>query len=133
MRNYVWIFTLLSFLVACTSMNKVDGYEQVPLSSILSAGDTVAVTKANGDRHYIKLVSVSDDAIVGTHLPEGDFGTISMGAVVGSGITIPANEIVSIEVETIDGAKTTLAIAGGIVLLPFAILGLFMGAAAGDL
>ena len=133
MRNYVWIFTLLSFLVACTSMNKVDGYEQVPLSSILSAGDTVAVTKADGDRHYIKLVSVSDDAIVGTHLPEGDFGTISMGAVVGSGITIPANEIVSIEVETIDGAKTTLAIAGGIVLLPFAILGLFMGAAAGDL
>ena len=133
MRNYVWIFTLLSFLVACTSMNKVDGYEQVPLSSILSAGDTVAVTKANGDRHYIKLVSVSHDAIVGTHLPEGDFGTVSMGAVVGSGITIPANEIVSIEVETIDGAKTTLAIAGGIVLLPFAILGLFMGAAAGDL
>ena len=46
--------------------------------------------------------------------------------------SIPANEIVSIEVETIDGAKTTLAIAGGIVLLPFAILGLFMGAAAGD-
>lgn len=133
MRKYVWIVTLLSFLVACTSMNQIDGYERVALPSILSAGDTVAVTKANGDRHYIKLVSVSDDAIVGTHLPEGDFGTISMGAVVGSGITIPANEIVSIEVETIDGAKTTLAIAGGIVLLPFAILGLFMGAAAGDL
>ena len=114
-------------------MNQIDGYERVALPSILSAGDTVAVTKTNGDRHYIKLVSVSDDAVVGTHLPEGDFGTVSMGVVVGSGITIPANEIASIEVETIDGAKTTLAIAGGIVLLPFAILGLFMGAAAGDL
>jgi hypothetical protein len=114
-------------------MSRIDGYEQASLPSILSAGDTVAVTKTNGDRHYIELVSVSDDTIVGTHLPEGDSGIVSVGAVAGSGITISADDIASIELETIDGAKTTLAIAGGIVLLPFAILGLFMGAAAGDL
>lgn len=133
MQKYVWLFTLLSFLVSCTSMNQIEGYEQVPLTSILFEDDKVAITKNNGDRHYIKVLSVTEETVVGTHLPEGDFGTVSMGAVVGSGITIPVDEIASIELERIDGAKTTLAIAGGIVLLPFAILGFFMGAVAGDL
>lgn len=52
-----------------------------------------------------------------------------MGTSVGSGIIIPLEDIASVEIETIDGAKTTLAIVGGIVLIPFAILGLFLGAA----
>ena len=111
MRKYIWVFTVLSLLVSCTSMSRIDGYEQVSLPSILSAGDTVAVTKTNGDRHYIKLVSVSDDTIVGTHLPEGDSGTV-VGAVAGSGITISTDDIASIELETIDGAKTTLVTIG---------------------
>jgi hypothetical protein len=69
MQKYVWLFTLLSFLVSCTSMNQIEGYEQVPLTSILFEDDKVAITKNNGDRHYIELVSVTEETVVGTHLP----------------------------------------------------------------
>ena len=42
-------------------------------------------------------------------------------------INIEVDDVEYIEVETIAGGKTTLAIMGGIVLIPFAILGLMFG------
>ena len=44
-------------------------------------------------------------------------------------INIEVDDVEYIEVETIAGGKTTLAIMGGIVLIPFAILGIMFGTA----
>lgn len=110
-------------------MNKVDGVEKVQMSSVVSQGDKLSVTKLNGDSYYLRVLSVSETELIGTQLAPQDTNVVTMGTSVGSGIIIPLEDIASVEIETIDGAKTTLAIVGGIVLIPFAILGLFLGAA----
>jgi|GEM_PF-897834 hypothetical protein len=124
------LMPLISLAVACTSFNKLDYYKEVELSSILENGDKVLVTLQNGDSHYMQIVSMSDENLVGTLLQKSGENIVGAKKNPGQGITIDVKEIAYIEVETIDGAKTTLAIAGGIVLLPIAILGLFLGAAA---
>ena len=63
------------------------------------------------------LLETNESQMVGTHIETGE------------GITIKVDDIEYIEVETIDGGKTTLAIMGGIVLIPFAILGIMFGTA----
>ena len=128
-RKIIGIICILSILASCTSMNKVDGVEKVQLSSVVSEGDKLSVTKRNGDSYYLRVLSVSETELIGTQLAPQDSNVVTMGTSVGSGIIIPLEDIASVEIETIDGAKTTLAIVGGIVLIPFAILGLFLGAA----
>jgi len=110
------LLLLLAFaLSSCTSLNKLDYYKEVDLSSIVSIGDKLSVTLNSGDNYYLKVVSIKETQMVGTLLETGE------------GITIKVDDIEYIEVETIDGGKTTLAIMGGIVLIPFGILGLFFG------
>jgi hypothetical protein len=109
---------LLTFaLSCCTSLNKLDYYKEVDLSSIVSIGDKLSVTLNSGDNYYLKVVSIKENQMVGTLLETSE------------GITITVDDIEYIEVETIDGGKTTLAIMGGIVLIPFGILGLMFGTA----
>lgn len=108
----------LAFAISgCTSLNKLDYYKEVDLSSIVSIGDKLSVTLNSGDNYNLKVVSVKENQMVGTLLETSE------------GITITVDDIEYIEVETIDGGKTTLAIMGGIVLIPFAILGLMFGTA----
>jgi len=110
------LLLLLTFAISCcTSLNKLDYYKEVDLSSIVSIGDKLSVTLNSGDNYYLKVVSIKETQMVGTLLETGE------------GITITVDDIEYIEVETIDGGKTTLAIMGGIVLIPFGILGLFFG------
>ena len=110
------LLLLLTFaLSCCTSLNKLDSYKEADLSSIVSIGDKLSVTLNSGDNYYLKVVSIKETQMVGTLLETGE------------GITIKVDDIEYIEVETIDGGKTTLAIMGGIVLIPFGILGLFFG------
>lgn len=124
------ILLLLTFTISCcTSLNKLDYYKEVDLSSIVSIGDKISVTLQNGDTHYLKVVSVADNEMVGTLLQVPDVNLVSIDLKTGPGITIKVEDIEYIEVETIDGGKTTLAIMGGIVLIPFAILGLMFGTA----
>jgi hypothetical protein len=112
------LLLLLTFAISCcTSLNKLDYYKEVDLSSIVSIGDKLSVTLNSGDNYYLKVVSIEESQMVGTLLETGE------------GITITVDDIEYIEVETIDGGKTTLAIMGGIVLIPFAILGLMFGTA----
>jgi hypothetical protein len=112
------LLLLLTFAISCcTSLNKLDYYKEVDLSSIVSIGDKLSVTLNSGDNYYLKVVSIKESQMVGTLLETGE------------GITITVDDIEYIEVETIDGGKTTLAIMGGIVLIPFAILGLMFGTA----
>ena len=130
MRRLIGFICLFAILVSCTSMSKVDGVEKVKMSSVIAQGDNLSVTKINGDSYYLRVLSVSDTELIGTQLASPGNDIVTMGTSVGSGIIIPLDDIASVEIETIDGAKTTLAIVGGIVLIPFAILGLFLGAAA---
>jgi len=112
------LLLLLTFaLSCCTSLNKLDSYKEADLSSIVSIGDKLSVTLNSGDNYYLKVVSIKETQMVGTLLETGE------------GITIKVDDIEYIEVETIDGGKTTLAIMGGIVLIPFGILGLVFGTA----
>ena len=104
------LLLLLTFAISCcTSLNKLDYYKEVDLSSIVSIGDKLSVTLNSGDNYYLKVVSIKDNQMVGTLLETSE------------GITITVDDIEYIEVETIDGSKTTLAIMGGIVLIPFGI------------
>ena len=112
------LLLLLTFAISCcTSLNKLDYYKEVDLSSIISIGDKLSVTLNSGDNYYLKVVSIKENQMVGTLLETSE------------GITITVDDIEYIEVETIDGGKTTLAIMGGIVLIPFGILGLMFGTA----
>ena len=112
------LLLLLTFAISCcTSLNKLDYYKEVDLSSIVSIGDKLSVTLNSGDNYYLKVVSIKENQMVGTLLETSE------------GITITVEDIEYIEVETIDGSKTTLAIMGGIVLIPFGILGLMFGTA----
>ena len=112
------LLLLLTFAISCcTSLNKLDYYKEVDLSSIVSIGDKLSVTLNSGDNYYLKVVSIKENQMVGTLLQTSE------------GITITVDDIEYIEVETIDGGKTTLAIMGGIVLIPFGILGLMFGTA----
>lgn len=129
MKSILFI-PLFLVITACTSFNKLDYYKEVDLSSIVSNGDKVSVTLQNGDSHYLKVVSISEDELVGTLLKTPEVNVVSIDLSPGRGITIKIQEIEYIEVETIDGGMTTLAIVGGIVLIPFAILGLVFGAMA---
>lgn len=129
MKMLTWLLIPILCLAACTSFNRLEGYQEVELSTLLSEGDKAKVVMTNGDAYYLKVVRITQDELVGTQLSPPD----RPGPSYGTGVTLRIDEIETIELETIDGAKTTLAIAGGIVLLPFAILGVFMGAAAGEL
>ena len=129
MRKLIAVTCILSMLISCTSMNKVERIEQTPLSSVVSEGDKLSVIKRDGDSYYLRVLSVSETELIGTQLAPQDPNVVTMGTSVGSGIIIQLQDIASVEIETIDGAKTTLAIVGGIVLIPFAILGLILGAA----
>ena len=129
MRKLIALACILSTLISCTSMNKVERIEQTPLSSVVSEGDKLSVIKRDGDSYYLRVLSVSETELIGTQLAPQDPNVVTMGTSVGSGIIIQLQDIASVEIETIDGAKTTLAIVGGIVLIPFAILGLILGAA----
>ena len=120
----------LTFAISCcTSLNKLDYYKEVDLSSIISIGDKLSVTLNSGDNYYLKVVSINESQMVGTLLETNESQMVGTHIETGEGITIKVDDIEYIEVETIDGGKTTLAIMGGIVLIPFAILGIMFGTA----
>ena len=120
----------LTFAISCcTSLNKLDYYKEVDLSSIVSIGDKLSVTLNSGDNYYLKVVSINESQMVGTLLETNESQMVGTHIETGEGITIKVDDIEYIEVETIDGGKTTLAIMGGIVLIPFAILGIMFGTA----
>ena len=131
MDKKIAFFFVILILSCCTSLNQLDYYKEVDLASIVSIGDKISVTLQNGDTHYLKVVSIADNEMVGTLLQVPDVNLVSIDLKTGPGITIKVEDIEYIEVETIDGGKTTLAIMGGIVLIPIALVGIFFGALGG--
>ncbi len=112
MKKLICIGMILS-LVGCSTFKPVE-HREVALPDILLVGKTYKITTTSGDVIQMKVVEVTADEVVGTRED-------------GLGRTVSALDISSIEVETIDGGKTTLAVIGGIVLLPIAIVAVVLG------
>lgn len=107
MKKIICLLTMLS-LIGCTTFRPVE-YQELKLTELVEVGETYKFTEINGSVTMMKVTAVSDTEVT---------GTLEHGA----GKTIQAVDLQSIEVETIDGGKTVLAVVGGIILLPLALI-----------
>ena len=97
-------------LVGCTSMQKLD-HSKVNLSEELEVGDHV-------------IVYTHDGRVIDMHVAYIDQGVMRGSNIQSGGIhEVQFDEITQINVEGIDGGQTSLAVLGGIILLPIAALG----------
>ena len=102
------LFTLTS-LVGCTSMQTMN-QSSSELTDQLEAGDHLIVYEKSGRIVDMKLSAIDGDVLKG-ELTGKIFHTVEVNI----------NDIAKIEIEKIDGGKTTLAIVGGIILLPIVV------------
>jgi len=114
MKQFICLLTILS-LVGCTTFRPVE-YQELSLSDLIEVGNTYKFTENDGSVTEMKVTAVSETEVTGSQES-------------GIGKTIQAADLQSIEVETVDGAKTTLAVIGGIILLPVALLIIIVGCA----
>lgn len=104
-------------LVGCTTMRPVDT-QPANLTEQIEVGDHLVVYEKSG-----RIVDMTVSVISDTTLD----GTLASNTYVP--VTVNIDDIEKIEVEKIDGVKTTLAVVGGtIVILPLAVLALLVGA-----
>lgn len=68
MKLFTWLLIPILCLAACTSFNRLEGYQEVELSTLLSEGDKAKVVMTNGDAYYLKVVRITQDELVGTQL-----------------------------------------------------------------
>lgn len=108
--SWICIFSLIS----CTSMKPVSHTDP---EEPIAFKDHIIIYEKSGRIIDMKVVSVDEHAITGSLVVEPL-----------KSVTIPFADIEKIEIESIDGGKTTLAVVGGIVLLPFLLLGVMFGA-----
>ncbi len=104
-------------LVGCTTMRPVET-EQSNLSEQLEAGDHLIAYEKSG-----RIVDMTLDVIDGDSLE----GTLAGNNLIP--VEVDISDIEKIEVEKIDGVKTTLAVVGGtIVILPLMLIAAMSGA-----
>ncbi len=98
-------------LVGCTTMRPVET-GQSKLTEQLEVGDHLIVYEKSG-----RIVDMTLDVIDGDSLE----GTLAGNNLIP--VEVDINDIEKIEVEKIDGVKTTLAVVGGvIVIVPLAMI-----------
>jgi hypothetical protein len=98
-------------LVGCTTMRPVET-EQSKLTEQLEVGDHLIVYEKSG-----RIVDMTLDVIDGDSLE----GTLAGNNFIP--VEVDIDDIEKIEVEKIDGVKTTLAVVGGvIVIVPLAMI-----------
>lgn len=98
-------------LMGCTSMRPVD-VQQLDLAAELEADDRLLVYESSGRIIDMTFIALDDGTIRG-RMNDGSQGPIS----------VAVTDIEKLEVEKIDGAKTTLAVVGGtIVIVPIAVI-----------
>ena len=115
-RMIIFLITTIS-LIGCTSMRTMDA-QQADLTEQLEAGDHLVVYEKSGRKVDMTLSEIDDGILYGSQFQNG-LDTVE----------VEISEIVRIEIEKISGVKTTGAVLGIIVLLPFVALGaVFMGA-----
>ena len=103
-------------MIACTTMRPIDR-EKYELNEKLEIGDHLVVYEKTGRIVDMKLDSIEGDYLEGTSTD--GFPTM---------VDVKIDDIEKIEVEKIDGVKTTLAVVGGaIVFLPLMVIAAFTG------
>lgn len=112
-RYICWI--AIFCMVGCTSMKPVE--HESPEQSI-QFKDRILVYEKNGRIVDMKVVKIEQNQIIGS-LTEDPLSSVS----------IHFDDIEKIELESVDGGKTVLAVVGGILLLPILLLGLLFGVA----
>ena len=106
-------------LTGCTTMRPIDSTTSV--AEEIEIGDHLVVYETSGRIVDMTVQVIEADKLVGTLGTEG-----------GAPIQVMIADIEKIEVENIDGAKTTLAVVGvTVVVVPVALLAAMTGALAG--
>jgi hypothetical protein len=104
-------------LVGCTTMRPVET-EHSKLTEQLEVGDHLVIYEKSGRIADMTLTLIDGDNLEGT-LAGNNFIPVE----------VDINDIEKIEVEKIDGVKTTLAVVGGtIVILPLMLIAAMSGA-----
>jgi len=104
-------------LVGCTTMRPLET-GQSSLIEQLEVGDHLVIYEKSGRIADMTLTLIDDDSLEGTL---ADNSLIP--------VEVDINDIEKIEVEKIDGVKTTLAVVGGtIVILPLMLIAAMSGA-----
>lgn len=112
-RFICWL--VIFSIVGCTSMKPVK--QESPEQSI-EFKDRILVYEKSGRIVDMRVVKIDNHQIVGS-LTDDPL----------SSVTIAFDDIEKIELESVDGGKTVLAVLGGILLLPIMLLGLLFGVA----
>ncbi len=104
-------------LVGCTTMRPIES-GQSNLTEQLEVGDHLVIYEKSGRIADMTLTLIDGDILKGT-LAGNNFIPVE----------VDINDIEKIEVEKIDGVKTTLAVVGGtIVILPLMLIAAMSGA-----
>ncbi len=104
-------------LVGCTTMRPIET-GQANLIEQLEVGDHLIVYEKSGRIVDMTLAVIDDDSLEGT-LADNSLVPVE----------VDINDIKKIEVEKIDGVKTTLAVVGGtIIILPLMLIAAMSGA-----
>ncbi|WMS87179.1 hypothetical protein [Pleionea litopenaei] len=113
--KFVTIWWAIFCLIGCTSMQTVSN--SAPHHEV-EFKDRIVVYERGGRIIDMQVVSIDETKIVGslTNAPL-------------QAVTTLLADVEKIEIESVDGGKTTLAVVGGIILLPFLILALMIGIA----
>lgn len=109
------LLTVVS-LIGCTTMRPMDT-RQADLHEELETDDHLVIYEKSGRIVDMTFIEMDGDRIRG-RLRDGSLGSI----------TVAISDIEKMEIEKIDGAKTTLAVVGGtIVILPLAAIAALVG------
>jgi len=119
MKNVIWVFAMLS-LLGCTTLKSVEQTEGFAFTEVIQVGEVYQFTTSDGSVTMMKVLEVTDDEVTGSLSDE-------KGKKFGGGRTLQTADIVEIEILGIDGAKTTLAVIGGIILIPIALVAIVIG------
>lgn len=115
--TYLIIFSL----IGCTSMVKMDHADPQKVAEI-KIGDHLLVYEKSG-RVSDFIVAYADETKVRGNVVQSGKSQVNTGEYQ---VEINWQDITKLEIEKPDGAKTILAIAGGIVLIPVIVLGGFI-------
>ncbi len=111
------ILTSAISLIGCTTMRPIEA-QQSNLAEQVEIGDHVIVYEKSGRIVDMTVAVIDGDSIAGTLADNSSLP-----------VSVDINGIERIEVEKIDGAKTTLAVVGGtIVVLPLMLIAAMTGA-----
>ncbi len=115
MNSQIMIIMIAAIsMVGCTTMRPIDT-RKADLIEQLKVGDYVVIYQKSGRSVDMTIHAIDAYTLQGT-----------LGKNNGTSVQVDIDDIETIEKEGIAVAKTTGAILGGIVLLPFAILGVAM-------